>query len=92
MILYVEIALTIWAWKNGYKGWALLPLAFAVLIGYLIGSYSPGLVESGNLLSLIWIDLLAIVALILMIASKSLQEPNNELLDQDSMAGNVEEV
>lgn len=37
MLLILEIALTIAAWKRGWKGWAIVPLAVAVSLGYVIG-------------------------------------------------------
>jgi hypothetical protein len=69
MLLFLEIMLTVTAWRKGYKAWALVPLGLALLIGFLIGLNNPELAESGDVLSLIWIDILAIVVLGIMIAS-----------------------
>lgn len=81
-MLLLEIILTVIAWKRGYKALALIPLAFAVFIGLIIGASNPELAESDDWLSFIWIDVLAIVALGLMIAnarksvdSETLEEP-----------------
>jgi len=38
MLFILEIVLTIVAWKRGWKGWALVPIAFAVVIGFVIGA------------------------------------------------------
>lgn len=38
MLLIIEIALTIAAWKKGWKGWALLPGAVAFLMGFMVGA------------------------------------------------------
>jgi len=37
MLLILEICLTIAAWHRGWKGWALLPLAIGLGIGFLVG-------------------------------------------------------
>jgi hypothetical protein len=37
MLLFLEISLTIAAWKNGWRGRALLPLAGAFLVAFLLG-------------------------------------------------------
>lgn len=73
MLLILEIILTVTAWRKGYGALALLPLAFAIGIGFIVGSANP---ESVDWLGFIWIDILAIVALIIMIAtaSKTLEE------------------
>ena len=37
MLLILEIILTVAAWRRGWKGWALVPLGVAVLLGMVIG-------------------------------------------------------
>jgi hypothetical protein len=37
MLLILEIALTIWAWKRGWKKWALLPVGIGIGSGFLLG-------------------------------------------------------
>lgn len=37
LLLLLEIGLTIAAWKRGWKGWALLPLAIGMSAGFLFG-------------------------------------------------------
>ena len=37
MLLILEIALTVFAWKRGWKGWALLPIGIALFCGFLFG-------------------------------------------------------
>ena len=65
MLLILEIMLTITAWRSGYKALALMPLGFAFLLGFLIASNNP---DSGDILSYVWIDILAIIVLVVMIA------------------------
>ena len=58
MILIAQLLLTVQAWRNGWKGWALLPMGIALVFGLLLGSVTddverlvvPGLI--GDLLSL----------------------------------------
>lgn len=58
MILIAQVLLTVQAWRKGWKGWALLPMGVALLLGLLLGSVTddverlvvPGLI--GDLLSL----------------------------------------
>jgi hypothetical protein len=72
MLLVLEIMLTITAWRKGYKGFALIPVGLAVLAGLAIGSNNPG----ADALSVIWLDILAIVILVVMIALANV--PENE--------------
>jgi len=67
MLIIVEIALTIWAWRRGWKAWALLPLGIALLIGFLIGFIMGAAVLEEGWLLLLVIDVAAIGALIFMI-------------------------
>ena len=46
MILILEIWLTIKAWQKGWRGWALLPLAFALTAGFAIGATAAASGES----------------------------------------------
>jgi hypothetical protein len=64
MLLVLEIMLTLTAWRKGYKGFALLPLSIAILIGLAIGSENPG----ADVFSYVWLDIMAIVILGAMIA------------------------
>jgi hypothetical protein len=64
MLLVLEIMLTITAWRKGYKGFALIPVGFAIMTGLLIGANNP----DADVLSVIWVDILAIVVLGVMIA------------------------
>ena len=70
MLFIIEIILTVFAWRNGWKWWALLPVGIAVLIGIVVGlsvgisggsSISPGIVV---------VDILAIIALVVLVAKK----------------------
>jgi hypothetical protein len=67
-MLFLEIFLTVTAWNRGFKAWALLPLAFAVILGFTIGAANPGAVADNDIFSLIWIDILAVIALGIMSA------------------------
>jgi hypothetical protein len=90
-MLFLEIILTVTAWNRGYKAWALIPLACALFIGLMIGASDPELAESDDWLSYIWIDVLAIVALGLMIANARKPEETETLeepaLDQENYCG-----
>ena len=79
MILIAEILLTIFAWRRGWKGYALLPLAIALLIGVIIGlsmGSTGSSIESIKAVALVF-DILAIITLIIMNvkAPISKQEP-----------------
>jgi hypothetical protein len=37
MLLIVEIVLTVFAWRKGWKAWALLPLGIVMCIGFFVG-------------------------------------------------------
>jgi len=37
MLLVIQIGLVIWAWMRGWKAWALLPIVFAVVFGFVLG-------------------------------------------------------
>ena len=69
MILFLEIFLTITAWRKGFGALALLPLGFALFIGFYIGANSTGPAVSDDIFSYFWIDILAIVALVVMISA-----------------------
>ena len=45
MLLILEIGLTIWAWKRGWKGWALLPALGAFTGGFIVGLASGDSVD-----------------------------------------------
>ena len=69
-MLLVEIGLTIWAWRRGWKGWSLVPWVAVLLIAFLVGAavgVSGGEVENVEGLGS-FIELVGIVALIVMIA------------------------
>ena len=66
MLLILEIGLTIAAWKRGWKGWALLPLAISFCIGFFWGLSSGGSLEELLGMGIIF-DGLSVIALIVMI-------------------------
>ena len=37
MILIAQVLLTVQAWRKGWKGWALLPMGVAFVVGMLLG-------------------------------------------------------
>jgi len=71
-MLILEIILTIVAWNRGWKWLALIPLGVAFGIGLILGSTGNFSVDDAG--SLIWIDVVAIIALIVMIAKKKDQK------------------
>ena len=66
-MLFLEIMLTITAWRRGYNVFALIPVGLVLLVGFLIGLNNPEMADSDNILSFIWIDILAVVVLGIMI-------------------------
>jgi len=69
MLLVAEIILTIFAWKKGWRWWALVPVALALLIGLFMGmgvGACGGDVDSVRGISIV-LDVLAIIALIVMV-------------------------
>jgi hypothetical protein len=78
MLLILEIGLAIWAWKRGWKGWALLPigigLAGGFLIGFIMGASGASM---GSILGVgLVCDILLIITLIVMIAKpRNKEEP-----------------
>jgi hypothetical protein len=70
MLLILEIALVIWAWKRGWKGWALLPILICAGVSFMYGFIMGGLeisIEGLDAYTLLF-DLGCIAALIGMIA------------------------
>jgi hypothetical protein len=67
-MLFAEIGLTIWAWRRGWKGWALLPMAVSLLAGifaaFVVGA-SGGSVDDVSGFGLV-LDLVSIGVLIYM--------------------------
>ncbi len=73
MILILEIVLTIIAWRKGYKAFALLPVGIVILLAFLIGFSDPVAYESAEA-GFIVFDLMAVVALVIMIATAKKQD------------------
>jgi hypothetical protein len=71
-MLILEIILTIVAWNKGWRWLSLIPLATAFFIGVCIG-LSGGTVD----MNVIFIDILAVVALIIMSFTKPKETPTN---------------
>ena len=65
-MIIIEIILTIFAWKNGWKWLSLIPVCAAFGIGFIIGLTNPNI----DLMQVIWVDLIAIIALIVMLIKK----------------------
>jgi uncharacterized membrane protein YfcA len=71
-MLILEIILTIFAWRKGWRWLALLPMGIALLVGFSIGigiganGGDPSSVGFGA----VFIDIIAIIALIIMVATK----------------------
>lgn len=67
MLLIAEIILTIFAWRNGWKWLSLIPVGAAIFLGFILG-LSVG--TTVDLYNFIWIDILAIIALVVMVSKK----------------------
>lgn len=81
-MLIIEIVLTVFAWRKGWKWLALLPMGLALIIGALIG-FAIG-TSGGNVTGAtgfgIALDVFAIIALIIMMAKPPKLETNVEEL------------
>ena len=71
MLLIAEIILTVFAWRNGWKWLALLPVGIAFIIGLIIGA--SGVTD---LSGVIFIDIIAVIALIIMVSKSKKPEEN----------------
>lgn len=94
MLLFLEIFLTISAYRRGFKAMAFLPLGLALLIGFVIGYNNPEAAVSYDAFDLIWIDVLAIIALGIMNAvGYSVAEPTNQESSESlTFSGNADEL
>jgi hypothetical protein len=70
-MLIIEIILTIFVWRKGWRWWSLLPAALGLLIGFIIG-YGIG-VAGGDITAAtgtsLLIDVGVIIALIIMLVN-----------------------
>lgn len=80
-MLIIEIILTVFAWRKGWRWAALLPTAIALLIGLFMGfgvGASGGNVEGAMGMGII-LDILAVIALIIMVVKGPKTNNNNEI-------------
>jgi hypothetical protein len=90
--LLIEIALTCKAWKRGWKGWALLPMAICIggcfTLGMAIG-VSGGSTEAALVIGLL-ADIGTIVVLGVMVAAgrQTLPAGNEDVMEGADMAAN----
>ncbi len=68
MLLFIEIALTMAAWKRGWKGWALLPIVIAMGIGFMSGLFMVS--EESAFAFGLMLDLMCAAALVGMVVAK----------------------
>jgi hypothetical protein len=81
-MLLVEIILTIIAWVRGWKWWALLPLGIALAIGFFVGvgiASTGGTINTNDMMSFIWVDILAVIALGIMCFKKREVKSDNKV-------------
>lgn len=64
MLLIAEIILTAFVWNKGWRWFSLLPVGIAVLVGIMLGL--SGSTEIGGF---VIFDILAIVALVIMLVN-----------------------
>ena len=68
MVLIIEIALTMAAWRKGWKGWALFPIISDFVVGFILGMASSDSVNGFG--EYLWIaicwELVMLVVLIIM--------------------------
>jgi len=70
MLLVLEIILTVAAWCRGWKGWALVPIAVGLFLGFLFGGVigaSSGSMEAAVVVGLL-LDVAVTGTLIVMVA------------------------
>lgn len=75
MLLIIEIILTIFAWRKGWRWYSLIPMVVALIFGFFLGAgiaASGGNVDSITGLGVI-IDILATIILIVM----NIKTPNS---------------
>lgn len=63
-MLIIEIILTVFVWRKGWNWMSLIPTGLAFIIGFMLGA--SGSVDASSV-GVIFIDVLAIIALILML-------------------------
>ena len=68
----IEIILTIFAWRNGWKWLSLIPIGTVFVLAFFIGL--SGQADT----NVYWLDVMAIIALILMIVNKKKVEEENK--------------
>jgi len=73
MLFLIEIVLTIFAWRNGWKWTALLPIGIAFFIGVIVGISERSTGVPVDITGLYFFDFAAIVALIIMLIKKGNQ-------------------
>ena len=75
MLLIAEIILTVFAWRNGWKWFALLPMGIAMLIGFCIGFIVGYSGNDYDLSGVFILDIIAIIVLIIMISVEKKVSP-----------------
>ena len=83
-MLFLEIILTIFAWRKGWRWWALVPVGICLLIGFIIGFLIGANGGSVNDIGAAgWIfDVGAIIALIFMLCIK----PQSKIDEEEELA------
>lgn len=76
-MLIIEIILTIFAWRKGWRWLSLIPVATAFSIGLMFGFSGVELEALG--LGAIFIDILAIIALILMVVYPKKEQKDGDI-------------
>jgi uncharacterized membrane protein YfcA len=72
MLLIAEIVLTIFAWKRGWRWYALIPMGLCLIIGFIIGlsiGASGGSINDIPSVSIV-LDVIAVIALIVLCSIK----------------------
>jgi hypothetical protein len=73
LLLLAEIVLTVFAWRNGWKWLALIPVGAALGLGFIIGLMIGAGMLDVDVTSLWWVDIFAVIALIWMLFKKGNQ-------------------
>ena len=81
MLLILEIILTVFAWRKGWRWLALLPIGIGILIGFFMGfgvGASGGSIDSIKGISLVFDIVVVIVLIIMCVKGPKLKEITEE--------------
>ena len=75
----IEIILTIVAWNKGWRWQSLIPIGTVFILGFMMG------IGGAESTSVIWLDVMAVIALIIMIFNKKQINENVEINEKEEI-------